>query len=148
MEELKPNIVKTYSKSSDLKNMFSSGEISVALAAEFAYNTMGDSNTNLVFIDPTEGAYLNFNTVNIVKNSDQKDLAYEFINYVLSEENQLDAALNVPESAVNTQVEIPEEAAKKLTTVETANQSNIVDFSVVNPLLENWVDMWNKTLNQ
>ena len=148
LEELKPNIVKTYSKSSDLKNMFSSGEISVALAAEFAYNTMGDSNTNLVFIDPTEGAYLNFNTVNIVKNSDQKDLAYEFINYVLSEENQLDAALNVPESAVNTQVEIPEEAAKKLTTVETANQSNIVDFSVVNPLLENWVDMWNKTLNQ
>ncbi len=148
LEELKPNIVKTYSKSSDLKNMFSSGEISVALAAEFAYNTMGDSNTNLVFIDPTEGAYLNFNTVNIVRNSDQKDLAYEFINYVLSEENQLDAALNVPESAVNTQVEIPEEAAKKLTTVETANQSNIVDFSVVNPLLENWVDMWNKTLNQ
>ena len=45
-------------------------------------------------------------------------------------------------------MEIPEEAAKKLTTVETANQSNIVDFSVVNPLLENWVDMWNKTLNQ
>ena len=35
LEELKPNIVKTYTKSSDLTNMFSAGEISVAVVADF-----------------------------------------------------------------------------------------------------------------
>ena len=35
MKELKPNVVKTYSKSSDLANMFQSGEIE-AVVADFA----------------------------------------------------------------------------------------------------------------
>lgn len=148
LEELKPNIVKTYAKSSDLKNMFASGEIGAAMAAEFAYNTMGDdSNSNLKFIDPTEGSYLNFNTINIVKNTDQADLAYEFVNHVLSKESQLSAAINVPESPVNTQVELPEDVAKKLTTIEIADKSNVLDFTVINTQLSDWVNNWNRILN-
>ncbi len=148
LADLKPNIVKTYTKSSDLKNMFSSGEITVALAAEFAYNTMGDASVKLVFLDPAEGSYLNFNTINIVKSSKNKDLAYKFVDFVLSQENQLNAAINVPESAVNTKVQIPAEVASKLTTVETADKCNVVDFTVVNKQLTDWIDKWNKTLNQ
>lgn len=148
LAELKPNIVKTYSKSSDLKNMFASGEITVALAAEFAYNTMGDAASKLKFIDPTEGAYLNFNTINIVKQSKEKDLAYKFINYVLSKENQLNAAKMVPESPVNTEVKLTPEVAAKLTTIEQAEKANVIDYSVVNPLLSDWVDQWNRILNQ
>ena len=34
MKELKPNVVKTYSKSSDLANMFQSGEIEAAVVAD------------------------------------------------------------------------------------------------------------------
>ncbi len=148
LAELKPNIVKTYSKSSDLKNMFASGEIVAAMAAEFAYNTMGDDSTaNLVFIDPTEGAYLNFNTVNIVKSSEQKELAYLFVNHVLSVESQLAGAHIVPESAVNTEVVLEPEVAAKLTTIEIAEKSNVVDFEVVNENLSKWVDLWNSTLN-
>ncbi len=148
LEALKPNIVKTYSKSSDLKNMFASGEIKVALAAEFAYNTMGDDTTaNLVFLDPAEGAYLNFNTINIVKTSDQKDLAYLFVDHVLSAESQLAGAINVPESTVNTQVELSDDVAAKLTSIEIADKSNVVDFKVVNAQLAAWVDLWNRTLN-
>jgi len=148
LEALKPNIVKTYSKSSDLKNMFASGEIKAALAAEFAYNTMGDDTANkLVFLDPAEGAYLNFNTINIVKTSDQKDLAYLFVDHVLSAESQLAGAINVPESPVNTKVQLTPEVAAKLTTVEIADKSNVVDFKAVNAQLAAWVDLWNRTLN-
>ncbi len=148
LEELKPNIVKTYSKSSDLKNMFASGEITVAVAAEFAYNTMGEQAANLIFLDPAEGAFLNFNTINVVKSSDQKDLAYKFVDFVLSKEIQLKSAVTVPESTVNTQVELPAETLAKVTPIETANKSNVVDFSVVNPNLADWVDQWNRILNQ
>lgn len=148
LTELKPNIVNTYTKSSDLKNMFEAGEISVALAAEFAYNTMGDSNVKLVFVDPAEGAYLNFNTINITKNTDQQDLAYEFINFILSKESQENAAIGIPASAVNTKVVISEEAAKKLTTVEAAEKANILDYQLINTHFVEWIDMWNRTLNQ
>lgn len=148
LEQLKPNIVNTYTKSSDLKNMFEAGEISIALAAEFAYNTMGDSNVDLVFIDPTEGAYLNFNTINIAKNTDQEDLAYEFINFILSKESQEEAAIGIPASAVNTKAVVPEEAAKKLTTIESAEKANVLDYKYINDHLKEWIDMWNRTLNQ
>ena len=40
LEKLKPNVVKTYSKSSDLANMFSSGEIVAAIASDFAFETI------------------------------------------------------------------------------------------------------------
>jgi len=42
LEELKPNIVKTYSKSSDLANMFQAGEVTVAVVVDFA---VGDVST-------------------------------------------------------------------------------------------------------
>jgi len=148
LEELKPNIVNVYTKSSDLKNMFEAGEISIALAAEFAYNTMGDSNVGLKFIDPEEGSYLNFNTINIVKTTDQEDLAYEFINFILSKESQERTAIKVPGSAVNKTAEIPEEVAKKLTTVEVAEQANVLDYEYINVHLKDWIDLWNRTLNQ
>lgn len=35
LAELKPNLVKTYAKSSDLINMFTSGEVAVAVVGEF-----------------------------------------------------------------------------------------------------------------
>lgn len=148
LEQLRPNIVSTYSKSSDLKNMFEAGEISIALAAEFAYNTMGDSNTNLVFVDPSEGAYLNFNTINIAKNTDQEELAYQFINFILSKEVQEAAAMQIPASAVNVKAEIPEEAAKKLTTVADAEKANLLDYAFINRHLKEWIDLWNRTLNR
>ncbi len=148
LEQLKPNLVTTYARSSDLKNMFVSGEITAALAADFAYTTMSeDAKANLVFVNPVEGAYLNFNTINIVKTSDQKDLAYLFIDHVLSVENQLSAAINVPEATVNTQVVLPDTVPSQLTTIEIAEKSNVVDFRVVNELLAAWVDLWNRTIN-
>lgn len=149
LAELSPNIVKTYTKSSDLKNMFINGEIVAAVAAEFAYNSlMKSDNVNAVFIDPEEGSYLNFNTVNIVKNSKEKDLAYAFINYLVSPEVQLIAAEKIPDAPINNQVQLPENLSKRFTTAKEAETANIIDFKIVNGLMPQWVNQWNKTLNQ
>lgn len=92
LEKLKPNVVKTYSKSSDLANMFSSGEIVAAIASDFAFETIQKAKPEVINVIPESGTYLNFNTININANSKNKDLAYEFINYVLSDEVQERAA--------------------------------------------------------
>lgn len=148
LEALKPNIVKTYSRSSDLVNMMGSGEIVAALAADFAYASVKNSSPEVVFIDPIEGSYLNFNTINIVKGSKQIDLAYEFINYLISEEVQVRAAKTIPDSPVNVNANLTDEEAEFLTYGEQITKSNLIDFKFVNEIMADWVNTWNRTLNQ
>lgn len=147
LEALKPNVVKTYSKSSDLTNMFSSGEIVAAISADFAYGTIAKAKPDVKFIVPESGSYLNFNTININKNSSNKDLAYEFVNYVLSPEVQERAAKNLKDSPVNTKVELNEEEANNLTYGDIVEKGKVIDFKFVNSVMSNWVDTWNRIMN-
>ncbi|QUI23126.1 ABC transporter substrate-binding protein [Vallitalea pronyensis] len=148
LEELKPNLVKTYSKSSDLANMFANEEIAVAITADFAYGRVKDGAPDVVFVNPEEGAYINFNTINIVKASKNKELALKFIDYALSTEVQTRTAKALGESPINTEVELTEEEAENLTYGDVINQSNTVDHEFINAIKTQWIDRWNRTLNQ
>lgn len=147
LEALKPNVVKTYSKSSDLANMFASGEIVAAVTADFAYGIIAKASPQVQYIVPEEGTYLNFNTINISKNSKNKDLAYEFINYALSAEVQARNAKALSESPVNAEVELTEEESKNLTYGKVVENSKVIDYTVVNRLMDEWVNTWNRIMN-
>lgn len=147
LKELKPNVVKTYSKSSDLANMFSSGEIVAAVAADFAYGTIANAKEGVEYIVPESGSYLNFNTININKNSKNKDLAYQFINYLLSEEVQERTAKALSESPINTKVELSEEEVKNLSYGSVVDNAKVLDFEYINTQMNEWVDTWNRIMN-
>lgn len=147
LQKLKPNVVKTYSKSSDLANMFASGEITVAVTADFAYGMITNASPEIKLITPKSGRYLNLNSININKNSDNKDLAYEFINYVLSEEVQYKGAKNLSESPVNKKVSMTEAESKNLTYGPTVKNAKTIDYKLVNPLMSEWIDNWNRIMN-
>ena len=147
LEALKPNVVKTYSKSSDLANMFASGEIVAAVTADFAFGNIVKAKPEVELVVPESGAYLNFNTININKNSKNKDLAYEFINYALSAEVQERTAKGLAESPVNDEVKLSTEESKNLTYGEVVNNGKLIDYSVVNPLMDSWIDTWNRIMN-
>ena len=136
LEALKPNVVKTYSKSSDLANMFSNGEIVAAVAKPEVINVI-----------PESGTYLNFNTININKNSKNKDLAYEFINYALSKEVQEKTAKALNESPVNKEVKLSEEETKNLTYGPVVDNAKVIDFKFVNSVMDQWVNNWNRIMN-
>lgn len=148
LEALKPNVVKTYSKSSDLANMFSSGEIVAAISADFAYGTIANVKPEAEYVVPASGTYLNFNTININKNSKNKDLAYEFINYLLSEEVQLRAAENLGDSPVNNKVVLDESKVGNLTFGATVENGKTIDYKFVNSKMNSWVDSWNRIMNK
>lgn len=148
LEELKPNLVKTYSKSSDLANMFANGEIVAAVTADFAYGSIKGGSPDVAFIDPEEGAYLNFNTINIVKGTDNKELALKFIDFALSTEVQTKNAKTLDESPINVEVELTEEEAADLTYGEKIANSNVVDYKFVNTVKADWIDKWNRILNR
>lgn len=147
LEKLKPNVVKTYSKSSDLANMFSSGEIVAAIASDFAFETIQKAKPEVINVIPESGTYLNFNTININANSKNKDLAYEFINYVLSDEVQERAAKALNDAPINTDVKLNEEDAKNLSYGDIVKNSKTIDYKVVNPLMNDWINKWNRVMN-
>lgn len=143
---LKPNIVKTYSKSSDLVNMFTSGEITAAIIGDFGVPVILGANPELTYVSPT-GTYANFNLLNIPKNAKNMDLAYEYINYRLSEEVQKNNVAVLNEAPTNSTVTLTDEEAATLTYGDTAENARVLDFTFVNAQLESWIDQWNRTLN-
>ena len=148
LEELKPNIVKTYSKSSDLANMFQAGEISVAVVADFGVSTVQKADPNAEYLVPESGTYANFNTVNLVKGAKNKENALKYINFRISAENQAVKAKSLTEAPVNKDVQLKDDEVKTMTYGAVAKRAKVVDFKLVNDNLKDWIDQWNKILNQ
>lgn len=146
LAELKPNLVKTYTKSSDLINMFTSGEVAVAVVGDFGVPTIQAANPDLVYVTP-DGTYANFNTISITKNCKNKELAYEYLNYRLSAELQTKTGKALNEAPTNSKVVFTEEEAKNMTYGEKAENAKVLDYTFVNPQLNSWIDQWNRTIN-
>ena len=146
LADLKPNLVKTYTKSSDLINMFTSGEVAAAVVGDFGVPTIVAANPTLVYVTP-DGAYANFNTINVTKNCANKELAYEYINYRISEELQTKTGKALNEAPTNKDVTFTEEESKDMTYGDKAAKVKVVDYAFVNPILNNWIDQWNRTIN-
>ena len=146
--ELAPNVVKTYSKSSDLANMFQSGEIVAAVVGDFAVPIITESNSNVAYVVPQSGTYANFNTININKNSKNKDLAYKYIDWRLSQEVQEKTAVSINEAPTNKNVVLDEETAKNKTYGEVAERTKKVDSTFVIKNLQSWINQWNRILNK
>ncbi|WP_407371347.1 ABC transporter substrate-binding protein [Carnobacterium sp.] len=148
LEELSPNIVKTYAKSSDLANMFQSGEIVAAVVGDFAIPMISEAHPAVQYVVPTSGTYANFNTVNINAHSENKEMAYDFVNWRLSEELQTITAASLNEAPTNKKVELTGEVAENKTYGDIAELTKPVDFEFVNTQMDEWIKTWNKTMNQ
>lgn len=149
LEELKPNIVKTYAKSSDLANMFAADEIAVAVVGDFGIPSIQKEGVapNAIYVVPESGTYANFNTIDINATSKNKELAYKYIDWRLSKELQAKTAVSLNEAPTNAAVELSGDAAKDKTYGEIAQRAKAIDYSFANPLLSDWIDQWNRIIN-
>lgn len=145
LEKMKENVVKNYSRSSDVANMFAQGEIAAAPAMDFAFFRVKDAVDGAVWLNPKEGSFANFNTLNIVKGSDNKELAEKFINYAISEEVQTKMAMDKVESPLNMEVELTAAEAEGLTYgADLINSLNTIDWNLINSNKEAWLQRWNR----
>lgn len=148
LTELKPNITKTYTKSSDLANLFQSGEIVAAVVGDFAYPIISEANPDVQYIVPESGTYANFNTLNVVASSENKEAAYAFINWKLSQDLQTQTASSLNEAPTNADVELDEATAENKTYGDVAQRAKAIDFTFVNENLDQWINTWNEVINQ
>lgn len=150
IKDLKPNVVKTYSQSSDLSNMFKTGEISAAVVGDYAVGMLQATDASLKYIVPVSGTYANYDNMGILKNSKNANAAYKFIDFRLGKaiQKKVASASSLNNAPVNSQVKLtPTEAANK-TYGDIAKRAKIIDFYYVNNHMSAWISQWNKIMNQ
>ncbi|MGB3366590.1 MAG: ABC transporter substrate-binding protein [Acidaminobacteraceae bacterium] len=146
--ELKPNLVKTYGRSSELVNMFIQGEIVIGVAQDFAFGNIKEAIPTAMWVNPSEGAFVNLNTINIIKGSKNKELSEKLINFWLSEEVQMANAIDKVDSPINTNVILTEEEASGLTYgSELIDSLKVIDWKSINVDMANWIDKWNREVS-
>lgn len=144
LEELKPNVVKTYTSANDTITMLNQGEISVAVLLDYSYTTAKNANPDYVWVDPVEGSFSGYNMLNVIKGTEVKDLAEAFIDFYLSYDVQLAEALDGVDSPVRTDVELTEEQAANFTYgEEIVSALRLPDWNVISAHQADWIDNWN-----
>jgi len=83
---LVPNIVTNYNTGSEMINLFSTGEITVSMAQDFALGRLQAAVPSVVWAELDDGAIATLNTINIPTGSENVELAHMFLNFVLSVE--------------------------------------------------------------
>lgn len=147
LKELDKNVVKYYTKTSEMVNMFNQGEVDIAPALDFAYGNIKKGVPSAKWVDPKEGSYAVLNTINIVKGTKNKELAEKFIDWALSEEVQKANAVAKVESPVNKNVELTDEEAEGLTYgKELIDNLKVLDWNHVNTVKANWIKRWNEEI--
>jgi putative spermidine/putrescine transport system substrate-binding protein len=145
VEALKPNVVKNYNTGSEMINLFSTGEITAAIAQDFTLAQIQAAVPSVVWADLAEGSIATLNTVNIPKNAAEPELAYQFINFILSAEIQQKLAEQGVDAPVNTSVELtPEEASIWTYGADVIATLQRVDYAKLNAAKGGWVDRWNE----
>ena len=145
IEAIKPNVVKNYNTGSEMINLFSTGEISVSLAQDFALGQLQAAVPSVVWADLEDGAIATLNTVNIPSGAANVDLAHQFINFILDPELQATLAKNGVDAPVAASVELTEEEAAQWTYGQAMVDSlQRVDYSKMNAAKNAWVDRWNE----
>ncbi len=144
-EELKPNIMKTYTSANDTITMLNQGEISVAVLLDYSYTAAKSASDDYVWVDPSEGVYSGFNSLNVIKDSPNKELAEAFIDFYISKEVQLAEALDGVDSPVRSDVELtPEQAANFTYGKEMIDSLLIPDWTTINANKADWTSRWNE----
>ena len=145
LEELKPNVMKTYTRANDTITMLNQGEISVAVLLDYVYTTAKSASEDYVWVDPAEGVYSGFNMVNIVKGCQNRELAEAFLDFYISKEVQLAEALDGVDSPVRTDVELtPEQSANFTYGKDVIDGLLIPDWSVIVDNKADWTAKWNE----
>jgi putative spermidine/putrescine transport system substrate-binding protein len=145
LEELAPNVVKNYNTGSEMVNLVSTGEVTVAVTQDFTLASLQEANPNMVWADLAEGDIATLNTINIPVGAANVDLAHDFINFALSLDVQQTEAEQGVDAPVNAGVELtPEEAALWTYGDEMIGSLNRMDYDRMNAAKGDWIDRWNE----
>jgi len=145
IEALKENTVKNYNTGSEMVNLISTGEVTVAVSQDFTLASLKEAVPTMTWAELEDGDIATLNTVNIPAGSENVELAHQFINFLLSTEVQQKEAEQGVDAPVNTEVKLTDEQASLWTYgQEVVASLNRMDYAKMNEAKTDWIDRWNE----
>lgn len=149
IKELSENGAIFYNGSGDLISKFELGEVAVAVCQDFDASSIRAAKEGLEYvIVPEEGSYLGINQVNITKNCENVDLAYEFISWLISYDVQYEDAVDKVEAPANMKVELTAEESNGMCYGEAVKISDAPNWDLYNERNDAWILRYNEEIYQ
>jgi len=131
----------------NLSTALSSGEIIVAPYDFGEIARLKAQGLPVDYVIPEEGILMFDQTLNIVANGPEKELAYQYANFILSPEVQDLMMRQFFISPTNTKVVVPEELKYQVpVSGDTMSQIKVWDWEFVNAHQDEFAETWTKTV--
>lgn len=145
IEKIKPNVVKNYNTGSEMVNLASTGEITVTMTQDFTLRSLKEAVPTMEWAQLEDGDIAVLNTLNIPTGAENVELAYKFIDFVLSQEVQQKEAEQGVDAPINMKVELTDEQAANWTYgQDEIDALNTMDYAKMNAAKTDWIDRWNE----
>ncbi|HBG74002.1 MAG: hypothetical protein A2X25_02325 [Chloroflexi bacterium GWB2_49_20] len=147
LDELKPNIKKMFESDADLRNMYNAEEIDAFVFFNGRVAVQQDDGIDVLFSSPSEGAFAAFDFLCITKNSKNKDIAQEFINFSLEPEQQVNIGKYMHYGPTNKTVTFDD--PKYCAVMPCGGAMDSLWFEDAEYVSENqdaWIERWNEWL--
>lgn len=150
MEKISP-CVKTWWESNDqVDQLFRSGEASVALTTSARALESQQSGLDVEYVKPQPGALAMMTTANVVEDSPNRDLALQYLDYMMSPKTQKIFAENMPYMPSNTDTfgMLDKKSAEAIGfTPEDIDNFVAPDFEYVTKAIDGWQQEWNARIH-
>ena len=141
LAELKPNIRRFFTSSTDAMSMLDAGEVSVVgMTTNIPPYALIDAGKPVDFVFPEEGAMVGMVSYHIAENSPNKELCKQFINHALSKDAQEAFCNAVIAGPVRTDAVLNGKAAER---VPSLKQLTHFDWFKIVPQMPTLTDRWN-----
>ncbi len=149
VEELAPSLVTAYSRSSELNTLISQEEVYAAPYASFAWGNIVKTGLPVESVIPEEGLIGSFSMVSVAAGTKNEELAHLYLDHLLSFDVQKAEAMDLVDSPVRPDVELPEEIGSKLTYgEELLNSLNFFSHEEIAAVQDEWIERWNAIFSQ
>lgn len=145
----KDKIVTFYVKSSQLVQLMQQEEIWAAPVGRFSWAPFTKLGLPLAWATPKEGQTGGMNVMVVSKNSKNRELALQFMDFWLSTEVQTKLAEKLIDSPANAEVKVSDEVANNITFgADTAKALKLIPSDVALDYRDKWLSEWNSKVGQ
>lgn len=149
LEELAPSVITAYSRSSELNTLVLQEEVYAAPYASFAWGGIKNSGLEVKSVIPEEGLVGSYSMVSVGAGSQKEELAHLYIDHLLSYEVQLSEAMDLVDSPVHKDVELPAEIGENLTYGDDLiAKLNFFSQEEMAANQEEWIGLWNDIFSE
>jgi putative spermidine/putrescine transport system substrate-binding protein len=145
----KDKVVTFYVKSSQLVQLMQQEEIWAAPVGRFSWAPFTKLGLPLAWATPKEGQTGGMNVMVVTKNSKNRELALQFMDFWLSTEVQTKLAEKLIDSPANSEVKVSDEVANNITFgADTAKSLKLIPSDVALDYRDKWLSEWNSKVGQ